>query len=118
MDTALRHTSKNEQLAVIDLLRGMLKKRLDRIQMFRCVRHREKPDRLQQMFDLNELETEICLFLFILSTYEEAQSLFQYHLQCDRFVGRNYLATMLGSTSPEIGEALNGKLSKIRNTGF
>ncbi len=65
------------------------------------------------MFDLNELEKEICLFLFVLSTYEEVQSLFQYHLQCDRFSGRNYLATILGSNSPEIAEALNGKLSKI-----
>jgi len=113
VDTALRRSTKNEQLAVIDLLRGMLEKRLAE---FKCSGESDIEKNLTvftQMFDLNELETELCLFLFIMSTYEEAQSLFEYHLQCHRFVGRNYLATMLGSTNPEIAEALNGKLSKI-----
>ena len=107
------NSSKNEQLAVIDLLRGLLKKRLAEFNIPARPTSRKIWTRLQQMFDLNELETEICLFLFVLSTYEEVQSLFEYHLKCDHFAGRNYLATILGSSSPEIGEALNGKLSKI-----
>ncbi len=113
MDQALRKTSKNEQFAITDLLQGLLKKRMDQLQYSGTSDIEKNLTIFQQMFDLNELEKEICLFLFILSTYEEAQSLFQYHLKCDHFAGRNHLATCLGSNSPAIGEALNGKLSKV-----
>ena len=113
VDTALRRAGKNEQLAVIDLLRGLLKKRLGQLRYSGTSDIEKNLHTFQQMFDLTKTEAEICLFLFALSTYEEVQSLFQYHLHCDQFVGRNYLATILGCNSTEIGEALNGKLSKI-----
>ncbi len=113
VDQALRKTRKDEQMCVVGLLRGLLKKRADQLQHRRASDIEKSLGVFQQMFDLNELETEICLFLFILSTYEEAQSFFEYHLKCERFAGRNYLATILGAKVSEIGEALNGKLSKI-----
>jgi transitional endoplasmic reticulum ATPase len=113
VDAALRRSHKHEQLAVIDLFRGLLQKRMDQLHYHGTSDIEKNLDTFQQMFDLDELEKELCLFLFVLSTYEEAESLFEYHLKCSRFVGRNYLATILGSSSPAIGEALNGKLSKI-----
>jgi transitional endoplasmic reticulum ATPase len=70
-------------------------------------------DTLQEMFDSDEVEKEICLLLFLLSIYEEVQNLFQYHLRCDRFSGRNYLATILGSNTSAISQALCGKLSGV-----
>ncbi len=113
VDQALRKTRKDEQMCVVGLLRGLLNKRVEQLQHRRASDIEKSLGVFQQMFDLNELETDICLFLFILSTYEEAQSFFEYHLKCERFAGRNYLATILGSRVSEIGEALNGKLSKI-----
>ena len=68
---------------------------------------------LRQMFGLSPIEEELCLFLFITSVYEEPENLFRFQLKCDRFAGRTYLATMLGSTSTETAEVLNGKLSRI-----
>lgn len=113
VDAALRRGTRNAQLAVIDLLRGLLQKRMDQLQYRGASDIEKNLATFQQMFDLNELEKEICLFLFILSTYEEAQGLFQYHLHCDHFAGRTYFAVILGSSSSQIAEALNGKLSKI-----
>ena len=113
MDQALRKIPKKEKMAVIDLLRSLLKKRLDQLQYSGMSDIEKNLGTFQQMFDLNQLETEICLFIFILATYEEAESLFEYQLKCSCFAGRNYLATILGSSSPEIGEAVNGKLSKV-----
>ena len=112
MDQALRKTSRDEQMSVVGLLRGLLNKRLS--QLHRCTSDIEKNlSVFQQMFDLTELETEICLFLFIVSTYDEAQSVFEYHLKCDRYSGRNHLATILDSKVPAIANALNGKLLRI-----
>ncbi len=113
VESVLRKTDKREQLAVMDLFGQLIQKRLKQLH------YRGKSDieknlaTFQRMFDLNDVETETCLFLFILSAYEEVQSLFEYHLKCNYFAGRNYLATILGSRNPEISEALNGKLSKI-----
>ena len=70
-------------------------------------------DVFQQMFGLSELETDICLFFLILSVYEEAQSLLEYHLKCNRYVGRSYLAALLNSTPSKISNALDGRLSRI-----
>ena len=113
VDASLRRATKNEQLAVIDLLRGLLKKRQDELRYSGTSDVEKNLAIFQQMFDLNELEKKLCLFLFALSSYEEVQGLFQYHLHCDHFAGRHYLATILASNSPAIGAALNGKLSKI-----
>lgn len=113
VDAALRRATKNEQAAAVDLLRGLLQKRLDQFHYSGTSDIEKNLAIFQQMFDLNDLEKEVCLFLFVLSTYEEVQSLFQYHLKCDHFAGRNYLATILGSPSSVIAEVLNGKLSKI-----
>ena len=65
------------------------------------------------MFGLTDLERQICLFFVILSVYEEAQSLFEFHLKCDGYAGRPHLATILKSTPSEIWNALHGKLSRI-----
>jgi transitional endoplasmic reticulum ATPase len=113
VESAFRKTDKRRQLAVIDLFRHLIEKRLKQLH-YRGKSDIEKNLAIfRRMFDLNDVETEICLFLFILSAYEEVQSLFEYHLKCHLFQGRNCLAIVLGSRNPEISEALNGKLAKI-----
>lgn len=89
VDAALRRTSKSEQLAVTDLLRGLLQKRLGELAYSGESDVEKNLAIFQQMFDLTQLETDMCLFLFVLSTHEEVQSLFQYHLKCDSFSGRS-----------------------------
>jgi len=91
MDQVLRKSRRSEQLAIVDLLRDLLNKRMNHLQYSGSSDIEKNLDTLQEMFDLSELEKEICLFLFALSIFDEVQSLFQYHLQCDRFAGRNYL---------------------------
>jgi transitional endoplasmic reticulum ATPase len=113
METCLQKARRDEHTSVIELLKGLLKKRLDQLQYSGASDIEKSLSTLQQMFDLSELEKELCLFLFIVSTYDEVQNLFQYNLHCDSFSGRNYLAVILGANSSEIGEAIGGKLSKI-----
>ncbi|MGO9118953.1 MAG: AAA family ATPase [Desulfomonilaceae bacterium] len=113
MDQVLRKSRRSEQLAIVDLLRDLLNKRMNQLQYSGTSDIEKNLDTLQEMFGLSELEKEICLFLFVLSIFDEVQSLFQYHLQCDRFSGRNCLATILVSNGSAIAEALSGKLSKI-----
>ena len=113
VDTALRSASRGEEICVADLLKSLLKKRQDQLQFSGGSDIKRNLDTFQQMFGLSNLERDIYLFFLTLSVYEEAQSLFQYHLRCDRYAGRNYLAAVLNSDPSEISRSLNGKLSQI-----
>jgi hypothetical protein len=88
VETALNKSTRDDYHSVVDLITGLLQKRLTQV---RTASRKSDIERnlmvFQQMFDLSELETEICVFLFILSTYEKAQDFFQYHLQCHCFEG-------------------------------
>ncbi len=37
----------------------------------------------RKIFHLDDLETELCIFLFIMSTWNEFQSFFEHHLMCN-----------------------------------
>ena len=70
MDQVLRKSRRSEQFAIIDLLRDLLNKRMDQLQYSGTSDIEKNLNTLQEMFDLSELEKEICLFLFVLSIYE------------------------------------------------
>ncbi len=65
------------------------------------------------MFNLNDVETELCLFLFILANYNEFYSFFETHLQCNRYQGRKWLVAILDCDQRTLVRALNGKLHQI-----
>jgi transitional endoplasmic reticulum ATPase len=114
VDTAVHRASRDDYHSVVDLIRDLVRKRLSQVQ--HASRKSDIENNLavfQQMFDLRELETELCVFLFIGSVYEKAQNYFQYHLQCNLYEGRNYLSIILGARGSEIAHAIGGKLSKI-----
>ena len=67
----------------------------------------------RKMFLLNDIETELCVFLFILSNWNQMESLFQNHLQCNRYQGRVWLTTILDCKECQLAKALSGKLEQI-----
>jgi transitional endoplasmic reticulum ATPase len=67
----------------------------------------------KRMFNLDDVETELCLFLFIMTSYNEFSSFFETHLQCNRYQGRKWLVAVLGCDQGAAVKALNGKLHQI-----
>jgi hypothetical protein len=67
LDQALRKAGNDEEIGVADLLRGVMKKRLDQLHHPGVSDLEKSLGIFQQMFGLSDVETEICLFLFILS---------------------------------------------------
>ena len=68
--------------------------------------------RSRKMFKLEDKEVELCIFLFIISTYDAPESFFDNHLSCTKFSGRKYLCNILGLSHNKISEILNGKLER------
>ncbi len=67
----------------------------------------------KRMFNLDDTETELCLFLFMMANWNEFQTFFEHHLQCNRYPGRKWLAAALDCKESDIVKALNGKLDQI-----
>ena len=67
----------------------------------------------KRMFNLDDNETELCLFLFILANWNEFQTFFEHHLQCNRYQGRRWLAAILDCKEAHIVKAISGKLDQI-----
>jgi hypothetical protein len=67
----------------------------------------------QKMFSLDDTETELCLFLFMIANWNEFQTFFENHLQCNRYQGRRWLAIVLNCREAQLVKALNGKLDQI-----
>lgn len=67
----------------------------------------------QKMFGLNEIEVELCLFLFITSTWGDANFFFETHLECTDYIGRKRLATAIGCSESNLVDAIGGRLHQI-----
>ncbi len=66
---------------------------------------------LQTIFRLTDLETELCIFLFIISAYEAPENFFDCHLHADTFEGLDFLCTALDATKHEVSQAIAGTLT-------
>ncbi|MFC1833242.1 AAA family ATPase [Thermodesulfobacteriota bacterium] len=112
-EDALKQGPASDEVSSLGLIRDLLKKRLNQLDYQGNSDIEKNLARFQRMFGLNDLEAEICLFLTLVETYEEAESLFEYHLKCDRYAGRVHLKTILNCTNSELTRALNGRLTKV-----
>jgi SpoVK/Ycf46/Vps4 family AAA+-type ATPase len=106
-------------------LKSFNKKKLNRYvshlmeDKFKNLRYRGKSEiernvmALKKMFGLTVKETDFCEFLFIANTYSAAESFFIDHLECTKFFGRKYLATILAISKTELHKVIYGSLKRI-----
>ena len=113
IERAFRKGSVTDEASTVALIRDLLKKRVGQLCYSGESEIEKNMSRFQNMFGLKDLEIELTLFFTILATYEEAESLFEYNLKCDRYAGRNNLKTILDCSDKELSRALNGRLTKI-----
>jgi len=70
-------------------------------------------ERLQQTFRLSAAEADVCLFIYITSTWPPGESYFENHLQATTRAGRRYLAIAVGLSQEALLRALTGKARRI-----
>lgn len=66
---------------------------------------------LQKIFNLTDLEAELCFFFFIADTYSGPDDFFDDHLKAVSFQGMGHLATMMGVSRSDINTAINKTLA-------
>ena len=65
--------------------RRLLEIRLNELAYDESTTIEENIREFKSMFNLDDIETELCLFLFIMVNYNEFQNFFETHLQCNRY---------------------------------
>jgi transitional endoplasmic reticulum ATPase len=93
--------------------RGLLKERTNELIYDGATTIEANVLEFKSMFNLDETETELCLFLFMIANWNEFQMFFENHLQCNRYQGRRWLAIVLNCREAQLAKALNGKLDQI-----
>ena len=93
--------------------RRLLEARLNELRYDGSTIIEENIREFKRMFNLDDNETELCLFLFILASWNEFQAFFENHLQCNRYQGRKWLAVILDCKEAHIVKAISGKLDQI-----
>jgi SpoVK/Ycf46/Vps4 family AAA+-type ATPase len=68
---------------------------------------------IRKMFNLNDVEMELCAFLLAMSVWNEVDGLFDNHLGCTRYAGRHLLPMLIGCTPAQLNQAIAGGLAKI-----
>ncbi len=107
-------TAKSEvRSSIIDLMQEILKKRSNALNYEGISEIEGNLALFKKMFGLNDVETELCLFLSSLTIWEEAESFFEDHLDCVSYSGRHYLTCLMDVARSEISKAINGKLTKM-----
>ena len=93
--------------------RKLLKLRLNELRYEGSTPIEENVLEFRRMFHLDDIETELCLFLFMMANWNEFQNFFEHQLQCNRYQGRKWLAIVLNCREAQLVKALNGKLDQI-----
>jgi hypothetical protein len=113
IEESLRTSRSTLEKPLLDLLRELLTERLAELDYSGESDVERNLDLFRKMFVLNQVEGELILFFCIVELWEETESLFEYHLKCDQYVGRDHLAIILNCRSSEISQAITGRLTKI-----
>jgi transitional endoplasmic reticulum ATPase len=93
--------------------RRLLKVRLSELRYEGSTAIADNIQEFRRMFNLDDNETELCLFLFMIANWGEFEAFFSIHLQCNRYRGRKWLAAALDCKEAHIVKAINGKLDQI-----
>ncbi|EGB15666.1 AAA ATPase central domain protein [Pseudodesulfovibrio mercurii] len=67
----------------------------------------------QKVFDLSELETRLCLFLYVLATWSECEQYFEDTLKCNGRTNHTVLAILLDTSLFKLRRVMNGKLDRL-----
>jgi SpoVK/Ycf46/Vps4 family AAA+-type ATPase len=70
-------------------------------------------ERLRQTFQLSNAEAEVCLFIYVISTWQSAENFFENHLQATTRAGRRHFATAVGLPMDALARALVGKARRV-----
>ena len=94
--------SKDERREVRIMARRLLKQRLDGLDCEGVTTIQQNISEFQKLFDLDDIEAELCLFLFVMTNWDEFQSFFEHHLKCNRYQGRKWLSVILNCRESQL----------------
>jgi AAA+ superfamily predicted ATPase len=104
---------KNMRNRVVINSRNLLKQKLEDLKYRGSTTIEENIQAFRKVLNLDDTETELCLFLFLISSYEPFSDFFQNHLRCTSYKGRRLLGDILEFKESDIARVITGKLYQM-----
>jgi len=101
---------KNTRNRVVINSKNLLKQKLDNLVYKGGTVIEENIHAFRKVLNLDDTETELCLFLFLINSFEPFSDFFQNHLRCTSYKGRRLLGDILECKESDIARVINGKL--------
>jgi SpoVK/Ycf46/Vps4 family AAA+-type ATPase len=110
----LRSIPKKDRRFAESAARTSLDKRLQDIPYDGTSNFEQNVQEFRRIFNLDDKETELCIFLFTLDTLEYLTGhFFSTELDCRSYLGRKWLAVTIDCPVSDLIKVINGKLRKI-----
>ena len=97
---------------VMQHLDQILKKRISCLNYQGFSEIEKTAGKLKKLFILSDIEVDLCLFLFIINSYDPPEDFFSLHLHCEKFIGRKFLSNVLATTTSHLNEIFSAVLVK------
>jgi len=109
---AVRH-DRNRAGKLIRILSDLLKQRQNETGTFNKSQLKKNSRIFQKIFSLSDEELELCLFIFLVETWENYRDFFSSRLRIYDYPGHKYLRAALGFSPAELDKVLRGSLLQI-----
>ena len=104
---------KNTRNRVVINSKNLLKQKLDDLVYKGGTVIEDNIQAFRKVLNLDDTEIELCLFLFLVNSFEPFSDFFQNHLRCNSYKGRRLLGDILECKESDIARVINGKLHQI-----
>lgn len=109
----VRNLSRANRQRFLNLIMALLRSRMHDLSGGKKSAMQKNKANVARLFGLSSDETELCFFLYLIKTWDGAESYFDSHLKCDQPCGRKYLLAALDFRVNQLFKALRGKLRTI-----
>jgi hypothetical protein len=108
----LKH-EKNKTAKVIKIIAFLLHKRHQELSTSGKSSLEKNARQFKKLFSLTDEELELCLFMFLIESWDKFRDVFNNHLEVNSYSGLKYLCTALSLSHTSLSKILGGKLTDL-----
>ncbi|WP_045213461.1 AAA family ATPase [Desulfonatronovibrio magnus] len=109
---AINH-NRNKHNRIVKEVCHMLQHRQHELSSSRESKLEKNTRQFQKLFSLTDDEVELCLFIFLIESWDQFRQIFHSHLEVTTYPGHKFLCAALGITQARLAKTTGGNLKKL-----
>lgn len=109
---AIKH-SRSKHDRIVREIRHILQQRRHELAKAGKSKLEKNARQFKMLFSLTDQEVELCLFMFLMESWDQFRQLFSNHLEVATYPGHKFLCAALGISQARLVKAIGGNLKKL-----